>query len=109
MSAASCARPWPAATSVHIAIVKQRSGSAIEGTVPGRYSIKCAKKASTELSPALAVDGAYCKRSEGELAAELQNARRQGTRNLAKRGGANVIHGRVVPIRPVEGVEGICL
>jgi hypothetical protein len=53
--------------------------------------------------------GAYSKHSKSELATELKNAPRQGTRDLPKSGGTGVIHGRVVPIGPVEGIERIRL
>ena len=46
---------------------------------------------------------------ETEFPAELKNARRQGTGNLSKTGGASVIHDRIVPVGPIEDVEGIRL
>src|SRR5258707_12199592 len=42
--------------------------------------------------------------SEGEFPAELKNARREGSGDLSKTGGAGVIHGGIVPVCPVEGV-----
>jgi hypothetical protein len=49
------------------------------------------------------------KRSEGELAAELQNTGRQGTRNLTKRSGASIACVWIVPVRPMEDVKRIRL
>jgi hypothetical protein len=47
--------------------------------------------------------------SEIELAAELYHASRERAGDLSKGGGTDVIHGRIIPVRPVEGVKRIRL
>src|SRR5580658_3015091 len=109
ISGAACARSWPAANSSANAIVRPRSELATEGTCFKRFPIKCTKQASAEQSPALAVGGAYSKRSEVDLAAKLKNAPRERTGDLSKSRGASVAHVGIVPVDPVEGIKRIGL
>jgi hypothetical protein len=48
-------------------------------------------------------------RLETDLASELQNTSRKRRGDLTKRAGTSVVHRRIVPIRPIEDVEGIRL
>jgi hypothetical protein len=70
---------------------------------------KAPAPSQTQFSPGIAGFAQDLPCLETDLASELKNTSRERPIDLAKRGSPCIRHRRVVPIRPIEGVEGIRL